>query len=152
MMVNVSNQRAPQYTKRKTADESVAASTTLQDDDHLTFPIAANETWVCEWTLHTAFVAAAGIKVAVNGPSGATIRTSASITPNGIVPAFGSTTTLGAAIALAPALADGGIVKVHATITASSTPGTVALRFAQNTSDAGNTTVLAGSILQAVKL
>lgn len=32
--------------KRKTADESVTSSVTLQDDDHLSFPIAANEEWV----------------------------------------------------------------------------------------------------------
>jgi len=30
---------------RKTADESVVSSTTPQDDDHLTFSIAANEVW-----------------------------------------------------------------------------------------------------------
>ena len=33
---------------RKTADESVTSSTTLQDDDHLKFALAANEVWVFE--------------------------------------------------------------------------------------------------------
>lgn len=36
---------------RKTANETVTSSTTLQDDDHLTLPIGANETWEFEFVL-----------------------------------------------------------------------------------------------------
>jgi len=38
--------------KRKTADESVTnagSGTTLQDDDHLTFSIAAAEEWIADF-------------------------------------------------------------------------------------------------------
>ena len=36
---------------RKSADETVNNSTTLQDDDELLFPIAANEVWYFEFFL-----------------------------------------------------------------------------------------------------
>lgn len=35
---------------RKTADESVVSSTTVQNDDHLFFPVKANETWMFQIT------------------------------------------------------------------------------------------------------
>ena len=151
-MIQVTNQRASQYMRRKTADESVTSSTTLQNDDHLTFPIAANETWIVECTLHTTFAAAGGLKIAMNGPSGATIRTSAVMDSNGIVPAHGSSGSLAGAIALSPAGATSGLVAVKCIIVNGSTAGNVNLQFAQNVSDVTATTVLANSYLQAVKL
>ncbi len=151
-MITVSNQRPQQYVKRKTANEAVNASTTLQNDDHLSFPIAANETWLVECVLHATFSAAGGLKVALNGPAGATIRTSAVINSDGIVPAHGSNATLAGEIVLSPALATAGLVQIKAIITSSSTPGTVNLQFAQNASDGTDTVLLANSYLKAVKL
>jgi hypothetical protein len=60
--------------KRKTADESVTSSTTLQDDDHLTFAIAANEEWVATFICHlpnTSLLSAHGLKVAITSPTSA---------------------------------------------------------------------------------
>jgi len=56
----------------KTADESVASSTALQDDDHLSFAIGSNESWafsyVLAWSLGSA---TASWSIAFNAPSGA---------------------------------------------------------------------------------
>jgi hypothetical protein len=56
----------------KTADESVVASTALQDDDHLQFSIGASEAWIFRFVLVHTSGAGAALKVALNAPSGAT--------------------------------------------------------------------------------
>lgn len=59
--------------KRKTADEAVTSSTTLQDDDHLTFAIAANEEWVAHYQISCgALLSTTGLKVTLTWPTGAT--------------------------------------------------------------------------------
>jgi len=58
---------------RKTANEAVAVSATLQDDDHLFFALAANETWIFELLLWVAGPTAADIKLAFTVPTGATL-------------------------------------------------------------------------------
>src|SRR3990167_11402530 len=60
--------------KRKTADESVTSSTTLQDDDHLTFSIGASEEWVGSIFLSVgAALSTTGIKIAITVPTAATL-------------------------------------------------------------------------------
>lgn len=60
---------------RKTANEVVSGSTTLQNDDHLSMALAANTTWEFEVYLHTNSPSdAQDIKVAFTGPAGVTIR------------------------------------------------------------------------------
>jgi hypothetical protein len=64
--------------KRKTADESVTSSSALQDDDHLTFAIGANEEWQAILSIVAGDnVAVPGIQTAVTVPSGATMLASA---------------------------------------------------------------------------
>lgn len=58
---------------RKTAQEIVTSSTTLQDDDELFIALAANETWAFELLLIVDGPSAADIKVAFTVPSGATL-------------------------------------------------------------------------------
>lgn len=62
--------------RRKTADEGVTSSTTLQDDDHLTFPIAANEEWVARIAVDvgSATLGVTGVKAAITTPAGATLN------------------------------------------------------------------------------
>lgn len=58
---------------RKTGTEQVSASSSLQDDDHLTIAIGASETWVFDFELAVSTGTEAGdIKIAVNVPTSAT--------------------------------------------------------------------------------
>jgi len=63
---------------RKTADESVTSSTTLQNDDHLFFSVGANEVWVFE--IYAVGQAKKGkdFRFAVTAPAGSTCLISAS--------------------------------------------------------------------------
>ena len=66
--------------KRKTADESVTSSAVLQDDDHLTFPIAANEEWIADFYLDIgAVLSTTGINVSVTSPVSSTINMNAQL-------------------------------------------------------------------------
>lgn len=56
--------------KYKTADESVTSSVTFQADDHLVFPIAANEIWAVHYTLFYQAAAAGDLATAVVAPTG----------------------------------------------------------------------------------
>ena len=58
---------------RKTADESVTSSTTLQDDDHLTFVIRPNEEWIADIIVQCGTALdITGLKKAMSVPSWAT--------------------------------------------------------------------------------
>lgn len=60
--------------KIKTADESVASSITLQDDNDLLFPVLANEIWAFQaflWVAQATNVGG-GIRYTFSGPSGST--------------------------------------------------------------------------------
>lgn len=56
----------------KSANESVINSITLQDDNELFFPIAANDTWVGEVSISYTAIVGSDIRVAIAAPSGAT--------------------------------------------------------------------------------
>ena len=140
---------------RKTADESVTTSTTLQDDDELTFAIAASEEWVVNFDL---FAAAAfgttGLKVAVTVPSGATLNYDfAAIDDAGSVDMDG-TSTSGSAITFASADFAGTIAKVSGILWVlnSTNAGSVTLQFAQATSSGTAVTLLSGSSLKAIRM
>ena len=144
---------------RKVTDESVTSSTTLQSDDELTFSIGASETWLFQIVaqVHSASDTP-DFKVAVSGPTGATgaygiwgIGSSSSGTSAVSTLSFytfdGSTSGGFGAISAAdiPTLVDGVIVN-------STTAGSVALSWAQNTSNGTATTVKAGSTLFACRI
>lgn len=54
----------------KVANETVTSSTTLQDDDELTFPVVANASYDIEFCIRFAGLNAAGLKTAWSVPSG----------------------------------------------------------------------------------
>jgi len=56
---------------RKTANETVNNSTVLQDDDHLFFPILANEIWDFLILLKVQIKAASDFKFTITAPAGA---------------------------------------------------------------------------------
>lgn len=142
---------------RKTADEVVNDSNTLQDDDALKFSIAASETWVAEFFVHFTTSLAGDIKFAVTVPSGATIRGAVSQqtgTANQNPSYLGIDTSGQARIVLADAEGATALRMVHipATVVNSTTAGDVQLQWAQNTADAVDTKVYTNSWLRAYQL
>jgi hypothetical protein len=140
---------SPEVVTRKTADQSVTSSVTLVNDLHLTFNVAASETWVAKFVLFVDAGATGDLKVGLSVPSGATYRLAAAATPNtaGTVANQASSTTtvsvggLGAGTVYAYTL--------YATIVNSTTAGAVTLQFAQDTSDATATTLKTNSFMVA---
>lgn len=143
---------------RKTADESVAASTTLQDDDELKFTIAANETWAFEGQVLVSGDIAGDIAIAFTVPAGATILWSGVGT--GILPgstdhtslvakeanASGTSITFGCLSTADPNYAN---ILVRGIVVNGATAGTVQMQWAQRVSNATATIVLANSYLLA---
>jgi len=142
--------------RRKTADESVISSASSQDDDHLTFAIAANEEWVADFYLGAGdSLNTTGIRAAVNAPSGATMEMLiASIGGTKGDAISGHTTTVGAAVNLVTGNFTTGdaLIHIHAWILNGATPGNVTLQWAQSTSVATNTTLRKGSNMKAMRV
>ena len=135
----------------KEADESVSSTTTLQDDDELSIAVAANEVWQGEAVVFINSAATPDFKFTIAGPTGA-------------VGYFGTETAH--AFSTTSELVAGGALGAAATITSSFWPiiviirwgvhnganaGNIRLQWAQNTSDAAATTVLAGSSITGRK-
>lgn len=140
----------------KAADESVASSSTLQDDDHLQQWMGANETWIIEWTLFVESTSTTpDVKSAVTIPSGAAGQfgvigadnagtTSVASTRNNATELFGGS------VAIATGSFSGiTVLQLFAYVVNGATPGYATLNWAQNTSDLAGVTVMKGSYLSA---
>lgn len=141
----------PEQQVWKSADESVTSSTTLQNDDHLVLPLAANARYLLDGYLsYTGPTFAAGpadLKADWAIPSGASVRWShngpGSNTPNGIAATETNHSTAhvlgtygtGTNITSRPA----------GWVTTGSTAGNLQLRWAQNVSNGTPVTMRAGS-------
>lgn len=145
-------------TKRKSTDESVTSSTTLQNDDELVLGIAANEQWSVSFFLDIgAVLNSTGVKIAITVPSGATLNTCAKLNAADSSPGtFGRTSTSGSTIIdiTAPNLASStnGFIIVHAWVANSTTPGNIQLQWAQSSSNATALTFRTGSVMNAVRV
>lgn len=140
--------------RRKTADQTVNNTTTLADDNTLTFPVVAGEVWEIEGLLFVDSATAADITVRLATPSGQsgywralgssasnTSATAAALVPSGV--AFNGNATIGG-------LGAGVIstVKLEGLLVVGDA-GSCVLRWAQGTADATDTIVKAGSYLRA---
>lgn len=129
---------------RKTADESVTSSATLQDDDELLFAVGASETWAFEFYIFFTAHADGDLDLAISVPSGATvIYGNASDTSNTV------RTSSGGELFVAGITGVNATVLVYGTIVNSTTAGDVQLRWAQSTSNGAATTILDNSYLLA---
>lgn len=139
---------------RKTADETVNNSDTLQDDDHLVLALVANKTYVVRGLLFADSGTTPDIKIAFTKPASSTYywTTSQPVSSVATLPATQSggvrrTTdsqvlgTVGAGTAVAVQLA--GIIRT------AGTAGNLTLQWAQNTVDASDTKMLADSWIVA---
>lgn len=141
---------------RKTADESVSSSTTLQDDDVLLFAVGANEVWVADLYLYLSAtnLSLADFKMAFTVPSGSTMNLWWANHDNDeearVSGAITQTTVSGTGIAvIIGSGATKSLVHVMFYVAVGTTAGNCQLQWAQNTSDAGATTVKDGSFLIA---
>jgi len=143
------------YVRRKSADESLNTSTTLQNDDDLVFPIAASEEWVADVNLDVgAALSTTGFKVAITVPSGATMSLCAVASAFPGANTFKRTATSGTALdyTAATAVDTNSSVRLFLRVLNSTTAGNVQVQWAQSTSSGTNVTVRAGSFLVAEKV
>lgn len=140
---------------RKSADESVTSSTTLQNDDHLLFTVVAGQSYVFElWLVLFSTSAVPDVKVGFTFPAGTM--------------AFGAFGGDGTAQGFANSAATSGTTVVALGVAVSTSPnatngrvsgsflcttgGTVQMQWAQNVSDAVGMTVKAGSTLTVMRV
>lgn len=135
-----------QKTVIKTANETVTNNATLQDDDQLFFPIAANEKWAFRFVLQANAPATPDIKFAVTAPGGATCTV-------GVLDAEGAVAVGNLGCGVSSGLIVGNttndVYEVVGTVVNGATPGNVTLQWAQNTANGAGSVVYAGSYLLA---
>jgi hypothetical protein len=145
----------PHLMVRKTSDETVSASTTLQNDDVLLFNVPANEIWQFQFVLVYLGTAAGGLKIAFTFPGGTFTASGPQFNAAGTtlqMGTFGATTSPTASadyrvnsLTLPDTLVITGVY-VNA-----GAGGNVVMQWAQQTAS-GSTTIKANSTLWAVKL
>ncbi|MDX2697018.1 hypothetical protein [Streptomyces ipomoeae] len=142
---------------RKTADESVTSSTTLQNDNELVLAVSASATYFFRvWLMATDATDANGdIKFAFTFPTGAVCHFSGK-GPHTLLAsgAFGdgeyiarNTATSGSTVASYGLTTSVIGIELTGLLIVSGTAGNLQLQWAQNTSDANATTVQAGSFM-----
>lgn len=132
---------------QKTAGETVTSSTTLQDDNHLTFSAAANERWKGQISFPLNANSSGGFKFNITAPSGAT----------GSCSMFGSPAFVSGWVAIetghgSTSISSNATMIITFDITNGSNAGSVTLRWAQNASFGTGTTISGGATLIALRV
>lgn len=142
-MAKFFNQDAQQVYRAKASAKTANANTTLSADTELVLPVKRNTTYVVEAQLITDSGTTPDAKIGWSGPTGATMNwmvQPAGDVVGGIVKAIGDSQALDGAGA--------GTDRMHqltGLLTVGVNDGTLTLTFAQNTSDASDTKLEAGS-------
>lgn len=144
--------RARWETTTKNAHESRTATTILADDDSLAVQVMGGQRYVLRGVIFFDTTAAADFKWALAVPSGSTVRiASRAIAPSATALSnIQVQTSAGVANAILSGGTTGGVLWIDATVLAGA-DGLVSVQWAQNTSDAGATTVRAGSYLELAR-
>lgn len=139
-------------TIRKTADETVNNSATLQNDDVLLLALAANETWYFTLVFSHVGNGTADIQYAFTVPAGATLKWGC-IARTDTSDSFGGCTDITSSGTAEPAGAGTGnrIVLSMGVVANGGTAGNLQLQWAQNVATVVDTKVLANSYLEAHK-
>jgi hypothetical protein len=144
-------------TAMKTTTETRTSTAALAVDAVLKLTMAANTKYELDMTVHMDTVAAADFKFRLSGPSSPTLVRAWMVYYAG--PASGGTASPASAVRLentysaaditilSAAAQLGGYINLKMTIHNGANAGDFEFQWAQNTSDAGNTSVLAGSYL-----
>jgi len=149
---------------RKTADESVTNSTTLQPDDHLYATLPANSVWEVEILLRTQSAGPdnlnGGIRVQLNAPTGTTLQVFVEIKKGGSGDNllhdwyYGWVSAPNTSVGYnpIPGPTPMGAVKIKGWIIVGSTGGTLQLYWAQNAANGNATTVYANSYMRLTRM
>lgn len=142
---------------RKTVDEIVNNSTTLQNDDVLKVALAANEAASFLFQIFSESSAVADIQYAITVPAGATLiwskASGVGVSPTGGVQPFTTITASGTAQAdVGAGAGDKRAVTIIGTVVNGATAGDLQLQWAQNTAEVSDTKVFANSILLAFRV
>ena len=138
---------------RKSSDESTSLDTVVSNDSELFLTLAANTSYIIDGVIFASSTATGpDIKIAFDAVSGssmdigflagsaATFRQGGWMedeTDSGVIPIAASEPT---------------VIKISGTITTGSTTGDFVLRWAQNSSNSNNTTIMTGSYLRAEEI
>jgi hypothetical protein len=146
----------PHLIVRKSADESIASSTALQDDDALLMNVPANEVWQFQLLVRYEADAAADILVSFGLPSGGRIISQfVANTGGGSLQTndWDITTTDGTSVSAQGSGAGvGKLLNINGLWINGGTGGNYRFRWAQASSSGTATVVKANSLLYAVKL
>lgn len=139
----------------KTTDETITSDSTLSDDATLKFSVSANTKYRFRFVVFFRSPDTPDFKFALSGPSSPTLlsaRMSYAAAFGAVIHSrpFGQYSGLAASLTGSPSGTEneGGFVIIEGVLHNGANSGTVAFQWAQNTSDASNTTVLAGSYLE----
>jgi len=141
---------------RKTADETVNNSSTLQNDDHLSFSVDVSEVWLVQAWLMCDSASAADIKFGWTVPASATISWGFNSNAGGVaswagdnLTALATTGSLNASTSAAATIQGIGLVGI---VAVAGTAGTVQLQWAQVTPTVADTKVRTNSALVGCRL
>lgn len=143
---------------RKTTSEQKTSDTTLSNDGHLFFAIAANEDWMFDVTLFVDGTTGGDIKIAFDVPTSATLIWSGlgltltasspqDVAPGAVIEVSGTSNPYGL-LGVSTILP----IRLWGTVENAGNAGDVRLQWAQNASDGSATTVYANSWLRAEQI
>lgn len=131
------------------------ATTVLADDPHLTFAVEANAKYRFWFSVFFDTTAAGDFKIGLNGPAspiGLRFFRYAVAPGGSALTAIGVSTAFGAGVSIAGTGTTGGYATGYGILSNGANAGSVTVMWAQNTSDAGNTSVLEGSMLYYARI
>jgi len=131
----------------KPADTTRTLTTTLADDPDLVLPVLANKHYAFEMWISENVHNTPDLKIAITMPAGATLE---SLLMSSAFASADDTYDGSSRIVFGTATVDS--VTLIGAITVAGTAGNVTLQWAQNTSDANNTTLLEGSWIRLTQL
>lgn len=145
---------------RKSANESVTSSTTLQNDDHMVLSVNANEVWECEIFFRVVVTSNTngGVQMQLNVPTGSTVL----LQSQAWIGYDAASGYIGQDILYSPTNfyytglktdANGGnLIRIHGMINVGSTAGNVQWQFAQQSSSAVATTGASDSYIKLQRI
>ena len=141
----------------KTADETVNNSTTLQNDDHLLFSIAANEVWAFDMFMYYTIASGnPGVKWAFTVPASCTGWYQTATVAANIDAGGGTNAIFSNAIATTSGFTPTGLTSFlivhHGNIVNSTNAGTIQFQWAQNAAVASDLKLKLGSYLSLKRL
>lgn len=136
---------------RKTANETVNNSATLQNDDHLVVAVAANATYDFTMVLHYTSGTTPDLKIGWTVPSGTTMAWTAAYYDPSLSLGMTSNLTQTTVLALGGSTFNQSTY-IHGVIITSSTAGNVQLQWAQNSATGSDTIIYAGSYIDLRRL